>query len=666
MLTCPKIFLNPITETKANRDGIVYVISRMNWYWNLSGLLLQENIVDGGSSEGLRYQLEIRIIDLYKALLTYQSVQDAENLVRQYSDAYNTQQIRFYLQQLVDTAKNQETKLLQDVHRVLQDQASMQLVREDHQCLKDLRLTDPRDDKTRIEKTKGGLLDDSYQWILNHPDFRQWRDDEHGRLLWIKGDPGKGKTMLLIGIIKELSRQLQELTPDVGPLSFFFCQGTDARLNNATVVLRGLIYLLLVQKPSLISRVREKYDTAGRPLFEDGNAFFYFSEVFKDMLHDPRLRGACVIVDAVDECETGLPQLLDFIVHNASASHHIKWIVSSRNRPDIEQRLVGTRMRLSLELNATQVSQAVDTYIDYKVSQLAALKDDEVLRGDVRDQMCRKANGTFLWVALVFKELQDVDSWEVMEVVEEVPSDLVPLYDRMIQQIQRLKRKDPELCRLVLATVTLAYRPLHLLELSVLSSLPRQILGNTQSVAKIVEMCGSFLTIREDFVYLIHQSAKDYLNTNASTAMFPSGRGEIHRAVFSRSLKVMSETLRRDLYDLRHPGILIDEVKPISPDPLTPLRYACVNWIDHLCEVDSSSSQSHSGLQDSGAIYRFLQKAFLYWLEALSLMRSMSNGVHAIIKLEGLLRVGLDLYIVAQSGNTNTLRSNRISLRYSI
>jgi hypothetical protein len=173
----------------------------MNWYWNLSGLLLQENIVDGGSSEGLRYQLEIRIIDLYKALLTYQmksvcsyyrnqglvflqdiikldnwdgnlkSVQDAENLVRQDSDAYNTQQIRFYLQQLVDTAKNQETKLLQDVHRVLQDQASMQLVREDHQCLKDLRLTDPRDDKTRIEKTKGGLLDDSYQWILNHPDF---------------------------------------------------------------------------------------------------------------------------------------------------------------------------------------------------------------------------------------------------------------------------------------------------------------------------------------------------------------------------------------------------------------------------------------------------------------------------------------------------------------
>ncbi|KAM5357557.1 hypothetical protein ACJZ2D_016141 [Fusarium nematophilum] len=44
-------------------------------------------------------------------------------------------------------------------------------------CLADLRLSDPRDDKTRIEQTKGGLLKDSYKWILDHKDFRRWRDD---------------------------------------------------------------------------------------------------------------------------------------------------------------------------------------------------------------------------------------------------------------------------------------------------------------------------------------------------------------------------------------------------------------------------------------------------------------------------------------------------------
>jgi hypothetical protein len=63
--------------------------------------------------------------------------------------------------------------------------------------IQDLRITDPREDKKRIEDTKGGLLRDSYQWILKHPDFQQWRDDKRSRLLWIKGDPSKGKTMLI-------------------------------------------------------------------------------------------------------------------------------------------------------------------------------------------------------------------------------------------------------------------------------------------------------------------------------------------------------------------------------------------------------------------------------------------------------------------------------------
>ncbi|KAH7327105.1 hypothetical protein BKA65DRAFT_62245 [Rhexocercosporidium sp. MPI-PUGE-AT-0058] len=40
-------------------------------------------------------------------------------------------------------------------------------------CIQDLRITDPREDKKRIEDTKGGLLRDSYRWILEHPDFQQ-------------------------------------------------------------------------------------------------------------------------------------------------------------------------------------------------------------------------------------------------------------------------------------------------------------------------------------------------------------------------------------------------------------------------------------------------------------------------------------------------------------
>jgi Ni2+-binding GTPase involved in maturation of urease and hydrogenase len=66
-------------------------------------------------------------------------------------------------------------------------------------------------------------------------------------LLLVKGDPGKGKTMLLCGIINELEKPISK----TGLLSYFFCQATDSRINSATAVLRSLIYMPVIQQPSL-------------------------------------------------------------------------------------------------------------------------------------------------------------------------------------------------------------------------------------------------------------------------------------------------------------------------------------------------------------------------------------------------------------------------------
>ncbi len=122
--------------------------------------------------------------------------------------------------------------------------------------------------------------------------------------------------MLLIGIINELDRLTS--TSDTSLLSYFLCQGTDAQLNNATAVLRGLIYLLIVQENCLISHLQTEYDRAGRRLLEGENAFHALSAIFHTMLSDPRLTDAYLVVDALDECETGLTLLLDLITKTAS------------------------------------------------------------------------------------------------------------------------------------------------------------------------------------------------------------------------------------------------------------------------------------------------------------------------------------------------------------
>src|SRR4051812_7229109 len=177
-------------------------------------------------------------------------------------------------------------------------------------CLRDLRTTDPDDDKDRIEYMNGGLLIDSYSWILDNEQFKQWQDDQGSSLLWVRGDPGKGKTMLLCGIINELARSFGNDTN----VSFFFCQATDVRINNATSVLRGLIYSLVKKQQPLLSHVRSRYDQAGKPLFEDVNAWNALSKIFTDILKDPSLKNTYIVIDALDECTTDLPRLLNLVV----------------------------------------------------------------------------------------------------------------------------------------------------------------------------------------------------------------------------------------------------------------------------------------------------------------------------------------------------------------
>ncbi|KAH6985516.1 hypothetical protein EDB80DRAFT_822354 [Ilyonectria destructans] len=500
-------------------------------------------------------------------------------------------------------------------------------------CLADLRSTDPRDDKKRIEQTKGGLLEDSYRWILNNDDFQQWRNDEQSRLLWIKGDPGKGKTMLLCGIINELKKETTKL------LLHFFCEATDSRTNNATAVLRGLIYLLVDQQPSLIPHVRKKYDHAGKGLFEDVNAWVALVEIFGNILQDPNLKNTFLIIDALDECVANLPELLDLIVEKSSESPRVKWIVSSRNWPNIEEQLetAGQKVRLCLQLNEKSISAAVSIYIRHKVDQLARLKRyDGKTRDAVQHHLSSNANDTFLWVALACQDLQKIPRWNTLTKLNAFPPGLNSLYKRMMEQIRNSDNSD--LCMGILALLTIVYQPITLHELTSFVDRLEDISDDLDSLVEIIGLCGSFLTLRDRTIYFVHQSAKDFLLTKASSEIFPSGMAEGHYTIFSRSLLVMSKSLRRDMYGLCAPGFPIDKVKLPDPDPLASARYSCIYWVDHLSNaISHKTSMSIDDLHDEGTVHQFLCKKYLYWLEALGLLRGMPGGVVAITKLKILL-----------------------------
>ncbi|KAI5459655.1 hypothetical protein BGZ63DRAFT_446476 [Mariannaea sp. PMI_226] len=504
----------------------------------------------------------------------------------------------------------------------------------DSKWLAELCSPDPRLSKARIEERNGGLLRELYCWIFNHKDFQYWHHEESVRLLWVSGDPGKGKTMLLCGIIDELAPSTKLHNSMCGTLlSYFFCQATDSRIKTATSVLRGLIYLLADQHRSLMSHMRAKYGHSGKQLFEGPEAWVALSEIFTKMLEDPVVTDAYLIIDALDECLVDLPKLLNLMTKASIAFPRVKWIVSSRNFPAIQLRLSQTahQIRLDLELNEDLISVAVGTYIEKNVDNIAHFRRyDEPTKLAVKDQLVSKANNTFLWVSLICKDLENIPKWKVLKELEAFPPGLDAVYRQMMNRIRDSRNAD--LYKQILAIVSIVLRPITLDELSALVETFHGL--DDDCMLEEIRNCGSFLTVKARTIYLVHHTAKDFLSGDMSEDIFPSGKLTTHQVIFSRSLRAMSGTLRRDIFQLGRPGVYIFDITKPNPDALSQIRYSCVHWVDHLYECGFDQSAE---VQNVDFVEAFLRRAFLYWLEALSLDRSISCGVMAIEKLEKLL-----------------------------
>jgi hypothetical protein len=516
-----------------------------------------------------------------------------------------------------------------------------EIINRREKCIHDLCISDPRRDKVRIQETKGGLLKDSYCWVLENPNFKQWRSAEQNTLLWVKGDPGKGKTMLLCGVLDELD------TAEASTylLAYFFCQATDPRINNATAVLRGLIYMLVCQQPSLVSHVQKQYEQIGKKAFEDANAWFTLREIFVNILHDSNLDEAFIVIDALDECLDDLPKLLSLIVEQPAATSRVKWIVSSRNWPQIESQLseAQNQVKLSLELNDKSIEHAIDTYIGHKLAWLARHQSyTPEVKAVVLNHLSQNAENTFLWVALVCERLRTVSRRNVKGTLSEFPPGLNPLYMRMLEQINL--SDDADLCKYLLAAMAVTYRPITLQELTSLGDILSNSLMDIQEIGEVVGLCGLFLTIRGDTIYFVHQSAKDFLATDATRSMLPASPTEIHHAIIIRSLHVLSNTLRRDIYNLQAPGFPIEQLPKLSRDPLAAVRYISIYWVDHMCDW-LSGCQIECQNNCLGYVLDFLKQKCLYWFEAVSLCGGISEVVLSIARLCGLMQVIVASYL---------------------
>jgi hypothetical protein len=155
----------------------------------------------------------------------------------------------------------------------------------------------------------------------------------------------------------------------------------------------------------------------------------------------------------------------------------------------------------------------------------------------------------------------------------------------------------------------------------------------------------SLLNIPQDHnapIQLLHPSFHDFLldSKRCRDDHFLINQEIVHINLAENCLRLLSDTLKKDICNLETPGTLAYEVQGNTIDSHLPrhVQYACCYWVDHL-DCINPVRRKEIGLHDTGKVHAFLEKHFLHWLEALSLIGKVSEGVLMIIKLESMIKV---------------------------
>jgi hypothetical protein len=111
---------------------------------------------------------------------------------------------------------------------------------------------------------------------------------------------------------------------------------------------------------------------------------------------------------------------------------------------------------------------------------------------------------------------------------------------------------------------------------------------------------------------------------------------QAHQTLATNCIRLMSISLKQDICHQRTPGVLVTDVESSQVEQgLSPeVQYACLYWVQHL-------EKSGAQLYDNDQVHQFLKVHLLHWLEALSWMRRISEGILAIYSLESVALVSI-------------------------
>ncbi|KAJ1325965.1 ankyrin repeat domain-containing protein 50 [Microdochium nivale] len=445
------------------------------------------------------------------------------------------------------------------------------------------------------------------EWFVTHDRFRHWQQ-QTSALLWVSADPGCGKSVLTRHLVDNV---LSHSAGIDSPVCYFFFKDDFEDQKTPEGALCCILHQLFVQRPELIS------EEILRRLDEEGPRFFLSFEALWDMLVDTAAQfhstsrdglGVICVLDALDEC-SNRSALVDALtrLYTTSQIVGLKILITSRPYHQIRigfHALESTQPTIHLsgesQDEVDKISREITIVIQQRIAQIGQqCRLPEDMRRELAAKMSTFNNRTYLWVYLVFADMEKATHLSLDDFrrsIEKIPRTIEEAYDGILQ-----RGRDGDQVRKVLDLVLAAERPLHLREMATalafrggshrsFRDLEKAVLSTTQIKIAIREACGLFVIVVDDHIFLMHQTAKEFLLRSTSTSdhgkPLPRQAMQLkwqHSFDIEDSHSVLAEICVRYL-------VLLDSEKSDNTaktwlksnhDKLELLQYAAENWTIH-------------------------------------------------------------------------------------
>ncbi|KAI1025275.1 hypothetical protein LB504_010002 [Fusarium proliferatum] len=295
----------------------------------------------------------------------------------------------------------------------------------------------------RRYETLGIPADQTCHWLFDDENFQDWligrNQERHQGLIWIKGKPGSGKSMLMGEAFRRATRRQAEPSAPSQTAAFFFSGKGDELEHSVVGLFRSLIYQLCSKYPVFMQSLQEICDAKTK------TGCFMASEVIawqeaelkaalEKMILQKRSSKLSIFVDALDECDSGNVRDLAYFWRKTTKSAFasgidLKVCLSSRHSPSVT---VSDCSEIIMEQHnghdiSTYLKQRIEIGIDIQNAQW------QILEEKIRE----RSDGMFLWVVLVVDEL--LRSWDegrsleyLTKRVQNTPQALETLFSEML------------------------------------------------------------------------------------------------------------------------------------------------------------------------------------------------------------------------------------------